>query len=84
MAMVQGRSDHPASAEEVAELQGNGMTPEQCRRLVALRARVRHGAYGDDCTADPAADAAFARRLAFARWLVQRGYLGEFDVRGGA
>jgi hypothetical protein len=81
MAMVQGRSDHSASAEEIAELQGNGVTPEQCRRLVALRERVRHGGC-DDGPRDPAADEAFARRLAFVRWLVQRGHLGEFDVPG--
>jgi hypothetical protein len=83
MVMVQGRSDLSAPAEGIAELQRNGVTPEQCRRLVALRARIRDGGYGDDSLAAAIGGAAFGRRLAFARWLVRCGRLSEFDVCGG-
>ena len=83
MAMVQRHSDPSASVEEIAELRRNGLEPEQCRRLIAVRERVRDGGYGDDRPGDTTGEAAFARRLAFARWLVQRGLLGEFGVRTG-
>jgi hypothetical protein len=83
MAIMQGRANLSATAEEMAELRRTGITPEQCRRMIALRARVCDGGYCDDGAGEAIDTPAFARRLAFARWLVQRGQLGEFDVPGG-
>lgn len=82
MAMVQRPPDASASAEEIAELERNGVAPEQCRRLVALRERVRDGGYDGDGPGEAAREAAFVRRLTFARWLVEHGQISDFDEPG--
>jgi hypothetical protein len=54
-----------------------GLTPSQVRRLAALRARIRRGAYADDGAGTVLGSRLADRRLEFARWLVQTGRLHE-------
>jgi hypothetical protein len=59
-----------ATAPAPLELLGaNGLTPTDVLALTRLRERVQGGRVSEEATPD--------ERLAFARWLVERGKLGE-------
>ena len=66
----------------VHRLQECGFTPAECARLVALRERVRRRRAGG-AAPDSGTEDVLQRRLAFARWLVEHGRLGEFGADVG-
>jgi hypothetical protein len=68
-----GEADEPTVLPSLDDLESQGFTPEQVRRLVVVSDRAAESSETQEAEAE-------MRRLRFTRWLIEHGVLDEWSA----